>query len=405
MIKPAHLALTSKNLLWPTARLGRGAVLSFAFLALLACSDDQTPSDAPPGSSPAGMSGVGGGVASAGTAGGGSGGAAGSGGSGSGGALGGAGAPTAGSGGVASGGAAGSSAGGGLGGAGTAGAAGANAAGAGATSAGGAGVAGAGGDGAAGGAAGGAPLAGAGGIAGGGAGSGGAASGGSAGVGGAGYQPCPASGPCKIMPFGDSITEGFPVFGGYRMELFRLARADGHEITFVGSLVNGPNMVDGVTFPRNHEGHGAHTISGSMGIAQFVDSSMSSYTPDIVMLMIGTNDINGNISVASAPTRLGALLDDIYDADPNVLIILAQIVPTRSDGTNQAVQTYNAAMPALVSQRTSAGRHLVLVDMYEAFTRDADYKTALFGDNLHPNEAGYARMGATWYAVLSPYLR
>jgi lysophospholipase L1-like esterase len=250
------------------------------------------------------------------------------------------------------------------------------------------------------------PFAGAGGTAGtGGAGSGGTPSGGASGAGGAGYEPCPTSGPCKILPFGDSITEGYPVFGGYRMELFRLARADAHEITFVGSLANGPTTVDGVPFPRNHQGHGAHTIEGAMGIAQFVDSSMSNYTPDIVLLMIGTNDINGNVNVANAPTRLGALLDDIYAVDPNVLIILAQIVPTRADGTNQSVRTYNAAMPALVSQRTSAGRHLVLVDMYEAFTRDENYKTALLGDNLHPNEAGYTRMAATWYAVLSPYLR
>jgi lysophospholipase L1-like esterase len=379
------------------ARLRRRALLSFAFLTLAACAGDGGPKNTAPGPTFAGMAGVAGGATNAGAAGAGNGSASGTGGaSGALGITGGAGAATAGSGGASSGGAAGSSGGEAFGGAGAAASAG---------SAGSAGIAGASGNVATGGGAG----AGAGGVAGGaGAGNGGAASGGAGGKGGAagaGYEPCPASGPCKILPFGDSITEGYPVFGGYRMELFRLARADDHEITFVGSVANGPTTVDGMPFPRNHEGHGAHTIEGAMGIAQFVDSSMTNYTPDIVTLMIGTNDINGNVNVASAPTRLGALLDDIYAVDPNVLIILAQIVPTRSDGTNQAVQTYNAAMPALVSQRTSAGRHLILVDMYEAFTRDGDYKTALLGDNLHPNEAGYTRMGATWYAVVSPYLR
>jgi lysophospholipase L1-like esterase len=386
----------------PGTPLASRALSLLAFLALVACSGDEAPSN--PGSSSGGTSGVAGSASSAGAAGGGSAGVGGvSGASGSAGVVGGAGAATAGIGGASSGGASGAAGGGAFGGAGAGGAAGASAAAAGATSAGGAGGAGAGGGAAAGGAAGEAPLGGAGGLAGsGGAGNGGAGSGG---AGGSGYAPCPASGPCKIMPFGDSITEGFPVFGGYRIDLFRLAREDAHEITFVGSAVNGPTTVDGVSFPQNHEGHGAHTIDGTMGIAKFVDSSMSSYTPDIVMLMIGTNDINGNIDVANAPMRLGALLDDIYAVDPDVLIILAQIVPTRSDGTNQAVRTYNAAIPALVSQRTSAGRHLILVDMYEAFTRDAGYKTALLGDNLHPNEAGYSRMAATWYAVLSPYLR
>jgi lysophospholipase L1-like esterase len=212
------------------------------------------------------------------------------------------------------------------------------------------------------------------------------------------------------MPFGDSITEGYPVYGGYRVHLFELAREANQEITFVGSATNGPDTVDGVAFPRDHEGHGGYTIDtnaarGTNGISPFVVPSMNDYEPDIITLMIGTNDLNGNIDVGSAPNRLGALLDSIYAVDPDVLVVLAQIVPTRNDGTNQVVQTYNDAMPALVSSRTDAGRHLILVDMYEAFTRDGNYKTALLGDNLHPNEAGYARMAETWYEVLSPYLR
>jgi lysophospholipase L1-like esterase len=62
-------------------------------------------------------------------------------------------------------------------------------------------------------------------------------------------------------------------------------------------------------------------------------------------------------------------------------------------------------MPALVTSQTNRGRHIVLIDMYGAFTRDANYKTTLLGDNLHPNDAGYVRMGETWYAALTNYLR
>jgi lysophospholipase L1-like esterase len=238
----------------------------------------------------------------------------------------------------------------------------------------------------------------------------GAAGGGAAGAAGSGYEPCPSTGPCKIMPFGDSITEGFPGGGGYRVELFRLANQDDHDITFVGSLVNGPMNVDNVMFPRNHEGHGGWTIDdeparNTSGLLPIATARMQSYTPHIVTLMIGTNDINGNIDVGTAPDRLERLLDTIFAVDPDVLLILAQIVPTRTDGTNNTVRTYNAAMPDIVAGQVAQGRHVVLVDMYEAFTRDSNYKNTLLGDNLHPNDAGYARIGETWYAAIEPYLR
>jgi lysophospholipase L1-like esterase len=225
------------------------------------------------------------------------------------------------------------------------------------------------------------------------------------------YQPCPATGSCKIMPFGDSITQGYNVNGGYRAPLFQLAHSAGHDITFVGSASDyAVATVDGVPFPKNHEGHGGYTIEdnpghNTKGIAPFVATSMPAYTPHVVTLMIGTNDINGNIDVSTAPARLGALLDSIHAANEDVLIVLAQMVPTGNDGTNQAVRTYNEAMPALVSARTAMGHHLILVDMYGAFTKNASYKTALMGDGLHPNQAGYELMAETWYSALEPYLR
>ncbi|HTN91426.1 MAG TPA: SGNH/GDSL hydrolase family protein [Sorangium sp.] len=231
--------------------------------------------------------------------------------------------------------------------------------------------------------------------------------GGSAGAGGGpAFQPCPASGPCKIMPFGDSITQGFNVAGGYRAPLFHLALEADRDITFVGSASDySVPMVDGVTFPRNHEGHGGWTIEGNNGIAKLVGTSIPNYQPNIITLMIGTNDINGNINLADAPNRLGKLLDSIFMRDPNILVVLAQIVPTRTDGTNNAIMAYNAAMPDLVSTRVSMGQHIVLVDMYTAFTNDTNYRQTLLGDNLHPNQAGYNRMADVWFEALSPYLR
>ena len=54
--------------------------------------------------------------------------------------------------------------------------------------------------------------------------------------------------------------------------------------------------------------------------------------------------------------------------------------------------------------RANAGKHVVMVDMYAAFTANTSYKTALMSDELHPNNAGYMVMANTWYAAISSYL-
>jgi lysophospholipase L1-like esterase len=225
------------------------------------------------------------------------------------------------------------------------------------------------------------------------------------------FSPCPTDGaPCAIMPLGDSITFGIgspDPGGGYRPELFRLASQDQHAITFVGTAApNGPMTVDGRAFPRNHQGHPGFTISGggAGSLAGLVDAAINATDPNIVLLMIGTNDINGNIDVANAPNRLGALLDQITGLVPDALLVVAQIVPTTNAGTNTRVQAFNAAIPALVEERVAAGRHLLLVDMYEPFDTTPNFATALMNDVLHPNAAGYVVMANTWYDAIESVL-
>lgn len=228
------------------------------------------------------------------------------------------------------------------------------------------------------------------------------------------FHACPTAGAgCKIMPFGDSITDGFnaDTQGGYRVELFRLAHSAGRKVSFVGSAANGPDMVDGVAFPRNHEGHSGWAIApngGRSGISTLVDMVMPMYKPDIVLLMIGTNDAIDNYEMAQAPARLERLIDAIYAQLPNVLIAVAQLTPTRGDaskgddtGLNARISSYNAAIPGIVKARADAGRHIVSVDMNTLFARE---QRSLLEDECHPNAQGFAKLGAEWYAAIGPQM-
>jgi hypothetical protein len=207
-----------------------------------------------------------------------------------------------------------------------------------------------------------------------------------------GFEPCPASGECKILPLGDSITDGIGFSGGYRVQLFRLATMSMKKITYVGSKMNGPQMVDGMPFPRRHEGTSGITIGGLDGR---IPMPGLNEIPHIVLLHIGTNDMY--MSPSGAPERLGTLIDGIVTAAPDALIVVSTIIPLSFGGS--AVNAYNDAIPAVVQKRIDAGKHILLIDQFTGFP------TSELGDGVHPNQAGYRRMAGKWYEAISKYLK
>jgi lysophospholipase L1-like esterase len=216
------------------------------------------------------------------------------------------------------------------------------------------------------------------------------------------YRPCPNDGgPCKILPLGDSITYGIQYAGAYRVQLFQDALNAHQNITFVGdpSLANGPAMVGSAAFPQDNDGHSGWTIDQ---IASLVPSPALQTNPDIILLMIGTNDMYSQTQpVAQAPQRLGALIDKIVSADAHPLLVVAQITPLQNSAWEAQVQTYNAAIPALLQARAAAGKHVALVDMHTGFV----VATMLSSDGVHPNMTGYDHMGDVWYAAIKNVLR
>jgi hypothetical protein len=224
--------------------------------------------------------------------------------------------------------------------------------------------------------------------------SGGGGGGGAAAAGSSGFDPCPATGDCKVLPLGDSITFGTPTNnGGYRVELFSKAVADNKHMTFVGSQMDGPAMVAGKPFPKNNEGYPGWTISQIDGIANNMKALKDA--PHIVLLHIGTNDMVQGAN--GAPMRLGKLVDDIVAVLPSSLVAVSSIIPLASGGS--AVTTYNQAVPGIVQERANAGKHVIYVDQFK------DFPTSELTDGVHPDDAkGYPRMGDVWYAAIKPYL-
>lgn len=211
---------------------------------------------------------------------------------------------------------------------------------------------------------------------------------------------CPSTGPCNILPLGDSITDGVGGEGGaYRVELFRQAMQNNKDITFSGSYQNGPTNIAGAVFPRSHEGHSGWSINQ---IADIIPSPALNSNPHIILLLIGTNDVwvePDNDDPQAMAQKLGTLIDKITANLPDTLLAVGLITP-RNDYARDFARAYNDVIPKVVQQRKNQGANIILVDQYNTFPSNG-----LASDNLHPNDVGYTSMGKVWYTAIAPYLR
>ncbi|MFD5391786.1 SGNH/GDSL hydrolase family protein [Streptomyces sp. NPDC127074] len=197
--------------------------------------------------------------------------------------------------------------------------------------------------------------------------------------------PGESNGGVRIMPLGDSITDGFtPYPGGYRVGLWQRLAAGGYTVDFVGSKSNGPTELG----DHDHEGHSGWRIDQ---LDANINTWLQQSDPRTVLLLIGTNDLNQNYDIAKAPARLSQLIDHIRAAKPRCELFVATIPPQSNATLESRVRAYNAAIPQIVA---SKGPHAHLVKIYDAMT------TADLADGIHPTRAGYGKMAAVWYEAL-----
>ncbi|GIJ51423.1 lipase [Virgisporangium aliadipatigenens] len=196
-----------------------------------------------------------------------------------------------------------------------------------------------------------------------------------------------SNGGVRVMPLGDSITEGTQVPGGYRIGLWQRLASAGYRVDLVGTQFNGPSSLG----DHDHEGHPGWRIDQ---IDANITTWLRNTTPRTVLLHIGTNDILQNYNVGGAPGRLSTLVDRITAAAPNADVFVATIIPLSNSGQEAAARTFNATIPGMVQSKVSAGKRVHLVDMHAALT------TGDLIDGVHPTAQGYDKMAAAWYAAL-----
>ncbi|MFJ7416229.1 GDSL-type esterase/lipase family protein [Streptomyces sp. NPDC098077] len=184
-----------------------------------------------------------------------------------------------------------------------------------------------------------------------------------------------------VMPVGDSITAGVGSSArtGYRPVLQSMLAQDAPDVQFVGSMRD----PDGT----RHEGHSGWRIDQ---ISANIERWMADAKPNLVLLHIGTNDMNRDHQVSTAPQRLAGLIDQIHTSSPQTAIVVASLVPAADSTVQARVNAYNQAIPGIVADRAQRGYRITQVSMNTLSVADLD-------DTLHPNDNGYLKMASAFH--------
>lgn len=209
------------------------------------------------------------------------------------------------------------------------------------------------------------------------------------------------SNPLKIMPLGDSNTRGKgDDLAGYRDNLWMLLNDSGFNVDFVGSATtNPPNSWDQpYPFDRDHQGHGGYAISGSPhdwagDLTANIDNWLNAATPDVILLMAGTNDfLYQDTNAQEEIDELGILIDKIFAWSSDVHLLVSSIAPLApNEGLAQEADIYNDMMPGLLGSDRYQEKNLSFVDTRDLFTLDDLY------DGIHFTPQGYSTLANAWF--------
>ncbi|MBP5285568.1 MAG: hypothetical protein ILO34_05605 [Kiritimatiellae bacterium] len=208
----------------------------------------------------------------------------------------------------------------------------------------------------------------------------------------------------KVMPLGDSITWGYGGSqSGYRYFLYRDLVADGYGVDYIGDTQS--EYASAAALPdHDHSGHSGWCIT-TTGISDpsrgsilaNIDGWMASLAdPDVVLLLLGTNDTASN-DMSDRADALDELISKIVTNAPGCHVIVASVLERTDNASyDAAVQQYvNAYIPGIVQNHVNAGEHVHYLDMRSELVSSTDLM-----DGLHPNDGGYQKMADAWRGAI-----
>ncbi len=227
-----------------------------------------------------------------------------------------------------------------------------------------------------------------------------------------------AATPLRICPMGDSITAGYtdnPTWTvafefGYRSGLYELLTNSGVPFQFVGESEEPWNSLSGSV--RNtpspdlrvvdQDYHDGYAWQGTAFILLYLNYFLGAGQPDVILLMIGINDIpEGSIAEpTTAELNLSNIVEIVVNTNPSTYLIVAQITPF-STYTPATSKYNNYIRDVLVPYFAAQGKLVSTVNQYASLcvpgTTNID--TSLYANGVnHPSAVGYNLIAQTWFS-------
>ena len=215
----------------------------------------------------------------------------------------------------------------------------------------------------------------------------------------------------RICFIGDSITQGksdgtqwtyrYPLWkrmidAGYagRFDFIgSVSRSDG------GDIMNYP-AYNGYSMDRDNEGHwGWRVDEVNVQLSGWMNAYP--YPPDIVTILLGTNDNAFGDSVALMKSEMQQTINIVRSKNPKVIILVG--LPYQ-DFNGSLYSDMRVAFRELAKSNHTVDSPCVAVDMQEGFACNPD-SGGMTVDWTHPSNVGAAVLAETWWDVLSQYLQ
>ena len=226
----------------------------------------------------------------------------------------------------------------------------------------------------------------------------------------------------KVLPLGDSITSG-RFEPSYRHKLKLLTDASSTvNLDFIGTLDSlGPPVGFADLQHEGWSGRTAHDILNevhpdSTTGQSIIDHALATLeTPDIALVHLGTNNllftfpnINLNSIITDAVNDLNDIVAKLRAKNPNMVILIAQIIPIATDSPNSIpefesgapnIPPYNVAIAQLVRDLNTTSSPVITVDQFTGFQQAVD----LLSDGIHPAVSGEQKIAQQWFNALEPF--